>query len=701
MVAASPIPALPDAERRTSYAPTASTGPFNVGFALYGDSTDFGNWIEVWLNGVMLDPSTYTVTSPTGPLGSIPLPITDAQVTLETAATGDLEIVGAQRPRRTAQLSENVGVSAHDFNQLYTDVIAEMREAWDLRARLIRGVPGDSFSPMPPAASRANLTLGFGPTGDLIVGGPFPGTITVSAALIPFLASATTDLAIEALGVTPAMLAFIKEPSVAAANRYLGQRVYNVLNYGADPTGATDSTAAFNAVYDAIVADGGGLRYVPKGNFVVGTGSVSIKFCDNMGQWLDQGALIRSRFGADGVWTYQNSLFINDNPAGGNKNIWIGGPGKVKSDSSLYNGGCFFSMVNVDGFFFGAGIQLFDIYNLNPIYQAFRTNFRVKNAIIDNVVCGYEDQTSTTGSDYGGQDGVHILGGSSRFIINNVRGTAGDDLVALNIETYASLGGLDADISDFVIDNINGDSKWAQVLRLYVQGTSSGAPNPSFATTTGQIRRGTIGKVNGKANTLGGNGGSNGIIILDESHRIAINYIDFVNTRLDASTVSGAAITIQYASNLWFGKFTPISPKTYQVYIANSTAITFEEINAPTANRTATIPGILAESSCSDIRLKGGNVSNQLGHGIQFSAVTSGIIGNFTLANNTGNGVALPDSIHVRVAFNLFSANTAASAQEYGVANFNAFIGNDSSLNGAGGITILGAQSKAPATANI
>ncbi len=40
-------PPLPDIERRTTYTPAASTGPFNVGFDLYGDSTDYANWIEV------------------------------------------------------------------------------------------------------------------------------------------------------------------------------------------------------------------------------------------------------------------------------------------------------------------------------------------------------------------------------------------------------------------------------------------------------------------------------------------------------------------------------------------------------------------------------------------------------------------------------------------------------------------------------
>jgi hypothetical protein len=47
-----PVPALPDAERRTSYSITASQCGCAIGFALFGDSTDYQNWVEVFVNGV-------------------------------------------------------------------------------------------------------------------------------------------------------------------------------------------------------------------------------------------------------------------------------------------------------------------------------------------------------------------------------------------------------------------------------------------------------------------------------------------------------------------------------------------------------------------------------------------------------------------------------------------------------------------------
>src|SRR6516225_11050139 len=88
------VPALPDTERRTSYSISSSTCACAVGFALYGDGTDYGNWLEVWLNGVLQASSTYTITSPTGPLSSIARPITDAVLTFNTSTTGTVQIVG-------------------------------------------------------------------------------------------------------------------------------------------------------------------------------------------------------------------------------------------------------------------------------------------------------------------------------------------------------------------------------------------------------------------------------------------------------------------------------------------------------------------------------------------------------------------------------------------------------------------------------
>jgi hypothetical protein len=170
-----PVPGLPDAERRTSYSLSASTCSCSVGFQIYGDGTDYQNWVEVYINGV---PATYndsnygwTITSPTGTLALIPRPITDAVLTFNNPQTGTIQIVGARRPRRTSQFSENAGVPARNVNQVVTDITATLREMWDrsndLTGRIVRAPPGETMASLPPAASRASMGACFDNSGNL------------------------------------------------------------------------------------------------------------------------------------------------------------------------------------------------------------------------------------------------------------------------------------------------------------------------------------------------------------------------------------------------------------------------------------------------------------------------------------------------------------------------------------------------------
>jgi hypothetical protein len=168
-----PVPALPDTERRTPFSISASTCACNVGFALYGDSTDYQNWVEVYLNGIRLnfnDPVFgWTITSPTGPLGNIPRPITDAVMTFTNPQTGVVQIVGARRPRRASQFNENAGISARNFNQVLTDIISQNREIWDktndFTGRALISQPGVILGLLPVPSVCANGFLGFDPTG--------------------------------------------------------------------------------------------------------------------------------------------------------------------------------------------------------------------------------------------------------------------------------------------------------------------------------------------------------------------------------------------------------------------------------------------------------------------------------------------------------------------------------------------------------
>ena len=170
-----PVPSLPDTERRTSYTISGTTCACAVNFALYGDSTDYQNWVEVFLNGTRINynDATYgwTITSPTGPIGNIARPITDAVLTFNSSQTGTVQIVGARRPRRVSQFSENRGVAARDLNQVLTDMIAQNRETWDkindVTGRSVRGIPGETMALLPPAATRANSNACFDSGGNL------------------------------------------------------------------------------------------------------------------------------------------------------------------------------------------------------------------------------------------------------------------------------------------------------------------------------------------------------------------------------------------------------------------------------------------------------------------------------------------------------------------------------------------------------
>jgi hypothetical protein len=147
-----------------------------VGFALYGDSTDFSNWVEVFVNGVQAtynDPVVgWTITSPTGPLASIPRPVTDGVLTFNLAQTGTIQIVGARRPRRVSQFQEGAGVPARNLNQVLTDIVAMLREDWDkindVTGRGVFAPPGETMKTLPPAANRANMAATFDGNGNLV-----------------------------------------------------------------------------------------------------------------------------------------------------------------------------------------------------------------------------------------------------------------------------------------------------------------------------------------------------------------------------------------------------------------------------------------------------------------------------------------------------------------------------------------------------
>ncbi|HEY8751598.1 MAG TPA: hypothetical protein VIM11_26690 [Tepidisphaeraceae bacterium] len=201
-----PVPALPDTERRTSYSLTASTCSCSVGFALYGDSTDYANWLEVFVNGALVPASgNWTITSPTGSLGFIARPITDAVLTFTAAQTGTVQIVGARRPRRTSQFNEGAGVSARNVNQVVTDIIATQRELWDktndFTGRGVFAPPGETLALLPIKANRLSQGACFDSNGNLVNCVSIPSSTFIAGTAITLTGANPT-----AINVNPAAL---------------------------------------------------------------------------------------------------------------------------------------------------------------------------------------------------------------------------------------------------------------------------------------------------------------------------------------------------------------------------------------------------------------------------------------------------------------------------------------------------------------
>jgi hypothetical protein len=222
-----PVPALPDTERRTSYSITASQCNCGVGFALFGDSNDFQNWVEVFVNGAMLPASgNWTITSPSGPLANLARPITDAVLTFTNAQTGIVQIVGARRPRRVSQFSENQGVSARNLNQVITDIIAQNREIWDktndVSGRALLARPGETLALLPVLASRQNMGACFDSGGNLTSCVSIPTGAFAAGSGITFTGTGPTTISTSTYSAGAGVTFSGSNPTVVSATGTIG-----------------------------------------------------------------------------------------------------------------------------------------------------------------------------------------------------------------------------------------------------------------------------------------------------------------------------------------------------------------------------------------------------------------------------------------------------------------------------------------------
>jgi hypothetical protein len=213
-----PVPALPDSERRTSYSISASTCVCSVGMQLYQDSTDYQNFVEVFLNGIKVAYNDtafgWTITVPTQSLATRARPISDAILTFNSAQTGTVQIVGAQRPRRLTEVAENQGVAARDFNQFANGVTAQLREVWDRFLRVPRVPAGETVNLLPPLASRANMGVCFDTNGNFAPCVGIPAGAFTAGSGVTFTGTNPTTLSVATYSAGPGITFTGSAPTV-------------------------------------------------------------------------------------------------------------------------------------------------------------------------------------------------------------------------------------------------------------------------------------------------------------------------------------------------------------------------------------------------------------------------------------------------------------------------------------------------------
>jgi polygalacturonase len=514
----------------------------------------------------------------------------------------------------------------------------------------------------------------------------------------------------------------------------------SIKDFGAVGDGSTDTTAAFTNAVNAVNTAGGGTVWVPAGNYLFKyvSSSPSIRIYSNTHILFEQGATLLNQAVYGGI---NSCLFWAQNASG----ISITGPGKIKaapgitvtasittgnavissiSDTSnivvnmpvdgtgipatayvvsktsnsvtisqnatatnssatinfRYTGGTMIGMNRVDRLYVGGGLQLLDQYASAAGYSS-RLMASATDFIIDGVVLGYDDKTSTVAASYGGEDGIHIISPSYNGVITNITGFCGDDVVILAIEDW-SQGGWDSNITNIDVSNIAATSLWAHVFRIYT----------NVSSTTGVIQYINANNITGTVNSLGGNAGTNGLPLNDNSSRSAIKDVFISNVNLYCGNVGLSGLNATYCKNLTLNNFQFASPYNYNCYVSNCYNVVFNNIDCSVANRTAN-PGVYVLST-TNFNINGGYISNQGSHGVYLGNVTTGSISYVSITVDSGNGIALTgNTSHFRIVGNYLAGDAGPAVQEYNTANYNIVSLNDKSLNTGGGISIIGANS--------
>lgn len=236
---------LTTTQTREYYAGDGTTTTFPVPFPFYGPdemrvySTD-GTGVQVTLTRGL----DYSVLGGNGTPGTI-------VATVAPAIGTTLAVV-----RATAQTQQVAFANADPFpasthERALDRLTALAQEASGTLERTIRVPPGEAaaLTQLPGAAARAGLALTFDLTGQPTASVLAAGSTAISAAMVPVVGAAT----------------------VAGARLAMGGRRYIdvVKDFGADPSGTTDTQAAIQAAINSVAS---GEVYLASGAYGVSTG---------------------------------------------------------------------------------------------------------------------------------------------------------------------------------------------------------------------------------------------------------------------------------------------------------------------------------------------------------------------------------------------------------------------------------------------
>lgn len=290
--------------------------------------------------------------------------------------------------------------------------------------------------------------------------------------------------------------------------------VFSVKTYGAVGNGSTDDTTSIQAAFNAANTAGGGIVFFPPGfNFLISAPLVvySNTTVSAMGATITLAAnsncnmLIDAAHNAN-VQTVPSTIF-NVTVIGG---TWDRGNnnGTNNGTHSIVLGG---NTPIVEKCIFKSTAGKYSLLFQNAI------NFVARDLYMNNTF----------------SDGVHIQGPSARGYIENIRGTTGDDMVAITPNDYSAYTwGNEGDVTDILIDGVQIiNQAIANAVRIL------GGKKGSTVLNTKRIK---VKNITGTGITSFGNA----VYIGDDNSDANTR-----NGQIDDVTIDGISVILQGASN--------------------------------------------------------------------------------------------------------------------------------------------------------